>query len=50
MAETRRIVVLGASFGGLSAAHYIAKHTLPKLQQSKDAKYELHIVDPSTHL
>ena len=49
MSETRNIVILGASFGGLSAAHYIAKHTLPKLQQSKDAKYAIHLVDPSTH-
>lgn len=49
MSDTRKIVVLGASFGGLSAAHYLAKHTLPKLLQSKDAKYELHLVDPSTH-
>jgi len=49
MAETRNIVVLGASFGGLSAAHYLAKHVLPQLQQAKDTKYELHIVDQSTH-
>lgn len=49
MSETRNIVVLGASFGGLSAAHYLAKHTLPQLVQSKDAHYELHLVDPSTH-
>ena len=49
MSETRNIVVLGASFGGLSAAHYLAKHTLPQLQRSKDVKYVLHLVDPSTH-
>ena len=49
MSETRNIVILGASCGGLSAAHYICKHTLAKLQQSKDAKYVLHLVDPSTH-
>ena len=49
MSETRNIVVLGASFGGLSAAHYIAKHTLPQLQKSKDVKYVLHLVDQSTH-
>lgn len=49
MSETRNIVVLGASFGGLSAAHYLAKHTLPQLRRSKDAKYVLHLVDPSTH-
>lgn len=51
MSETRNIVVLGASCAGLSAAHYIAKHTLPKLRQAKDggAPYELHLVDQSTH-
>lgn len=49
MSETRNIVVLGASVGGLSAAHYLAKHTLPQLQRSKDVKYELHLVDQSTH-
>ncbi|TKA28719.1 hypothetical protein B0A50_03047 [Salinomyces thailandicus] len=49
MSETRNIVILGSSFAGLSAAHYTAKHVLPKLQQVKDAKYELHLVDPSDH-
>ena len=48
MSDTRNIVVLGASFGGLSAAHYLCRHTLPQLQ-SKGAKYVLHLVDPSTH-
>ena len=49
MSEARKIVILGASFAGLSAAHYLAKHALPQLQKSKDAKYELHLVDQSTH-
>ncbi|KAK1049317.1 hypothetical protein LTR74_017337 [Friedmanniomyces endolithicus] len=49
MSETRNIVVLGASFGGLSAAHYLCKHTLPQLIKSQDPKYELHLIDPSTH-
>ena len=49
MSEVRNIVILGASSAGLSAAHYIARHTLPQLQRSKDAKYVLHLVDPSTH-
>ncbi|KAF2484406.1 hypothetical protein BDY17DRAFT_323259 [Neohortaea acidophila] len=49
MPETRNIVVLGGSVAGLSAAHYLLKHTLPKLQQVKDVKYELHIIDQSTH-
>lgn len=45
--QTRNIVILGASFGGLGAAHYTAKHILPKLQLSKDAQYVLHLVDSS---
>ncbi|EME87534.1 uncharacterized protein MYCFIDRAFT_118732, partial [Pseudocercospora fijiensis CIRAD86] len=49
MSETRNIVVVGASFGGLGVAHYICKHILPKLRQSQDAKYVLHLIDPSTH-
>lgn len=51
MAESaaRNIVILGASFAGLSAAHYLARHTLPKLKEAKDAKYVVHVVDPSTH-
>jgi NADH dehydrogenase FAD-containing subunit len=50
MAETRKIVVLGASCAGLGVAHYIAKHVLPQLKsKAKSVKYELHIVDPSTH-
>lgn len=49
MAETRNIVILGANFAGLSAAHYILKHTLPKLAKSEQAKYVLHIVNESTH-
>jgi NADH dehydrogenase FAD-containing subunit len=49
MSETRNIVILGANFAGLSAAHYIVKHTLPQLAKSPDAKYVLHIVNESTH-
>lgn len=49
MAKSRNIVILGASAGGLSAAHYIARHSLPQLQRSKDAKYTVHLIDPSTH-
>jgi len=49
MPETRKIVILGASCGGLATAHYIAKHVLPQLQRSTEATYEMHLVDPSTH-
>jgi NADH dehydrogenase FAD-containing subunit len=49
MSETRNIVIVGANFAGLSAAHYIAKHTLPQLAKSPNAKYVLHIINESTH-
>lgn len=49
MSETRNIVILGASFAGISAAHYLCRHTLPKLQSNPDVRYVLHLVDPSTH-
>lgn len=49
MSETRNIVIVGANFAGLSAAHYILKHTLPQLAKSEGAKYVLHIVNESTH-
>ncbi|KAK4984702.1 hypothetical protein LTR50_006443 [Elasticomyces elasticus] len=45
MAETRNVVVLGASYSGLSAAHYFMKHVLPNLP--KDAKYHVYLVNPS---
>jgi NADH dehydrogenase FAD-containing subunit len=49
MAETRNIVILGASFSGLGTAHYICKHILPKLSAVENVKYVLYIVSPSTH-
>lgn len=49
MAETRNIVILGAGFAGMSAAHYFMKHIYPTLK--KDAAttpYRLIIVDQSS--
>lgn len=45
MAEVRKLVILGASFGGLGAFHYLARHVLPHL---KGARYEIHLVDESS--
>lgn len=45
MAEVRKIVILGASFGGLGVFHYLARHVVPQL---KGAKYEIHLVDESS--
>ena len=50
MTETRNIVVLGAGFGGLSAAHYYMKHIHPRLhRKNAPSNYRLILVDQSTH-
>ncbi|KAF9691644.1 hypothetical protein EKO04_010472 [Ascochyta lentis] len=49
MTEQRNIVVLGASAAGLQSTHYIMKHILPTLKQSKkDAKYHVYLINPSS--
>lgn len=50
--ETRNIVIIGASFGGISIAHYFLKHIAPALKASPtagSASYKLILIDPSTH-
>ncbi|KAK7536350.1 uncharacterized protein J3D65DRAFT_628295 [Phyllosticta citribraziliensis] len=44
-AETHNIVVLGASWSGLSAAHYTLKHILPKLANSDT--YHVYLINSS---
>jgi len=45
------IVILGASFGGLSCAHHILDHTITQLRKSSTApNYRLVVVSPSTHI
>ena len=49
MTEQRNIVVLGASAAGLQSTHYIMKHILPTLKQSKKkAKYHVYLINPSS--
>ena len=50
--ETRNIVIIGASFGGLSIAHYFLKHIAPALKAATaaaGATYKVILLDPSTH-
>lgn len=49
MAEGQKnVLILGASFAGLSAAHYFLKHVLPALPNAgKD--YHVTLVNPSPH-
>ncbi|KAL1636399.1 hypothetical protein SLS58_009818 [Diplodia intermedia] len=42
------IVVLGASWAGLGATHYIMKHVLPTLPTRNGEKYHVYLVSPST--
>lgn len=44
----RNVVIIGAGYGGLSAAHYFMKHIYPALKKGGNT-YRLHIVDQSTH-
>lgn len=47
---SHEIVVIGANIAGISAAHYLLKHTIPTLQDAnKSATYKLTLISPSTH-
>jgi len=48
MSSERNIIVVGASFAGVSAAHYVLKHVLPSLP--KEGKYRLVLINPATHM
>jgi NADH dehydrogenase FAD-containing subunit len=48
MPETRNIVFLGASYGGLSASHYVLRHVYPHLPNDANIKYKVILVDPSS--
>ncbi|KAK3074694.1 hypothetical protein LTR53_002701, partial [Teratosphaeriaceae sp. CCFEE 6253] len=48
MPDQRNVVVLGASYAGLRAAHYILRYVIPQLPSDGNATYRLLLVDPST--
>lgn len=51
MAETHNIVLLGASFAGINAAHYLLRHVLPSLSSLPvPPNYTVTLVSTSTHL
>jgi NADH dehydrogenase FAD-containing subunit len=47
MSETRNIVFLGASYAGISAAHYFLKHVYPTLPLSATIKYKVILINAS---
>lgn len=50
--EPLNIVILGASFGGLSCAHHFLDYTIEHLRKTSTSapNYRLVIVSPSTHI
>lgn len=50
MHEVRNIVFLGASYAGLSSAHYFLKHVLRQLPTSDKVSYHAVIIDPSSKM
>ncbi|KAH6618660.1 hypothetical protein C7974DRAFT_400590 [Boeremia exigua] len=48
--STETILILGASFAGISAAHYALKHTIPQLPKKADVTYNVTLVNPSKDL
>lgn len=47
MSETRNIIFLGASYAGISAAHYFLKHVYPRLPTSPTIKYQVILINAS---
>ncbi|KAG4443934.1 hypothetical protein IFR05_000574 [Cadophora sp. M221] len=44
---SKKIVILGGSYGGVSTAHYLLKHAIPHLPRDKD-DYEIVLVSASS--
>ncbi|KAJ5729766.1 uncharacterized protein N7483_004274 [Penicillium malachiteum] len=47
-APTKSIVILGGSYGGISTAHYLLKHAIPKLPTPQD--YRIVLVSASNEI
>lgn len=45
----RNIVICGASWAGLSTAHYFLKHIYPTLKSTSNSLYRVVLINPSTH-
>ncbi|KAI0429977.1 FAD/NAD(P)-binding domain-containing protein [Xylaria sp. FL1042] len=46
--DKKKIVILGGSYGGVSTAHYLLKHVVPKLPDSKS--YQVVLVSTSSQV
>ncbi|KAJ4425083.1 hypothetical protein N0V82_000136 [Gnomoniopsis sp. IMI 355080] len=45
MGSTKNVVILGASYGGLSTAHYLLRHVIPRLPTQET--YQIILINPS---
>ncbi|KAH7090406.1 hypothetical protein FB567DRAFT_290117 [Paraphoma chrysanthemicola] len=48
--STETILILGGSFAGLGAAHYLLKHVVPTLPKKEGVTYNVTLVNPSKDL
>jgi NADH dehydrogenase FAD-containing subunit len=47
MSQTKTILILGGSYGGVATAHYLLKHVIPSLPQK--GNYKIVLVSTSSH-
>ena len=51
MSAVHEILILGGNFGGVGAAHYLLRHTIPSLQRlDKSKSFHVTLATPNTHL
>ncbi|KAF5846681.1 hypothetical protein GGP41_004728 [Bipolaris sorokiniana] len=48
--STETILILGGSFAGISAAHFLLRHVVPQLPKKDDVTYNVTMVNPSKDL
>ncbi|RFU27534.1 hypothetical protein B7463_g8806, partial [Scytalidium lignicola] len=47
--NTHNIIILGASFAGISAAHVLLRHVLPPLASASSITYKVTLISPSAY-
>lgn len=50
MAEPLPIVILGASFSGISVVHHLMRNAIPEISANKNFSYKVILISPSTHI
>ena len=50
MGDKLPIVILGASFSGLSVVHHLIRNAIPELTANQKFSYKIILISPSTHI